>query len=314
MAESALIIGVDGGGTKTVAWIAPLKEDRSGVVLGRGHAGPGNPRAAGFDAAQANIARAIEAAFADAKIAPRAAGAACFGLAGAGRAVEQDSIAAWAEERGLAERVLVTGDAELVLAAACDENYGVALICGTGSMAFGRNRAGQTARCGGWGYLLGDEGSAYAIALAGLQMAMRAVDGRGRPTALVDRFQRELGAAEPTQLVERVYSAQMTRERLASLGKVVFEAAKEDEVARAVIADAARQLAEHVVSLGRRLDLAAGDFPLALAGSVALNQRELREAIVAQLRADGLAPKSVELIAEPVRGALALARRIATIA
>jgi N-acetylglucosamine kinase-like BadF-type ATPase len=106
----------------------------------------------------------------------------------------------------------------------------------------------------------------------------------------------------------------MTRERLASLGKVVFEAAKEDEVARAVIADAARQLAEHVVSLGRRLDLAAGDFPLALAGSVALNQRELREAIVAQLRADGLAPKSVELVAEPVRGALALARRIATIA
>src|SRR5205823_15045021 len=141
------------------AWLAPLDDDPNTIVLGRGQAGSGNPRAAGFDAAQTNIASAIDAAFADAKLPLTTAAAACFGLAGAGREIEQQRIASWAEKHGIAQNVRVTGDAEPILAAASPENCGVALICGTGSLAWGRNRAGVIARAGGWGYLLGDEGS-----------------------------------------------------------------------------------------------------------------------------------------------------------
>src|SRR5687767_2460801 len=110
MSPSSLVIGVDGGGTKTVAWLAPLDDSENKVTLGRGHAGPGNPRAAGFETAQANIAAAISAAFADAKLPPAQVAAACFGLAGAGRTPEQDSITAWALQQNIARQVRVCGD------------------------------------------------------------------------------------------------------------------------------------------------------------------------------------------------------------
>src|SRR5436190_14857564 len=121
-----IIIGVDGGGTKTIAWLAPLDDDTNTIVLGRGQAGPGNPRAAGFDVAQANIAAAIEVAFADGKLPRAAAAAACFGLAGAGREIEQQRIASWAEQQSIAHTVRVTGDAEPILASASSDNVGIA--------------------------------------------------------------------------------------------------------------------------------------------------------------------------------------------
>src|SRR5262245_11902462 len=200
--QTDLIIGVDGGGTKTVAWVAPLDDSESTIVFGRGQAGPGNPRAAGFETAQANIGAAIEAALADANLPRATAVAACFGLAGAGREIEQRRMEAWAKDAGIAQTVRVCGDAEPILAAASPNNRGVALICGTGSLAWGRNMAGEVARNGGWGYLLGDEGSGYAIALAGLNVAVRAADGRGQPTILLDRLLHQLGANAPQEMVE----------------------------------------------------------------------------------------------------------------
>jgi N-acetylglucosamine kinase-like BadF-type ATPase len=215
-ADTPLVLGIDGGGTKTVAWLALHKPEvqakvgpdqqvesipslavQTGRVLGRGIAGPGNPRAAGFDVAQANIDAAIEQAFADARLPRQAVVAANFGLAGCGRADEQQRIKSWAEGRDIAQAIQVTGDAEPLLAAASPENWGIALICGTGSLAWGRNQRGQTARCGGWGYLIGDDGSAYAIAVAGLRAAVRAADGRGNPTVLLAHFLAQFAASEP---------------------------------------------------------------------------------------------------------------------
>jgi len=308
MAAEDLVIGVDGGGTKTVAWLARLEEKASEEILGRGQAGPGNPRAAGFEVAQANIEAAIAAAFADAKLPARTAAAACFGLAGAGRAAEQGRIADWAKSRRIAERVTVTGDAELVLAAASPENVGIALICGTGSLAWGRNAAGAVARCGGWGYLVGDEGSAYAIARAGLQAAVRAADGRGEATRLLEAFQNELGARRPEQLIDAVYAPEMTRERLAALAMIVFAEAGDDPLAKAIVTTAAEELATLVRVLSHRLRMDAGSYRLALSGSVILQQALLRERMLASLTQEMAAPGNVVCVSEPVRGALALAR------
>jgi N-acetylglucosamine kinase-like BadF-type ATPase len=307
-----LLLGIDGGGTKTAAWLAPLEDDGTGRILGRGQSGPGNPRAAGFETALNNIDAAIEAAFADAKLPRSAAAAACFALAGAGRSSEQQQITAWAHSRGIAQKVQVCGDAEAVLAAASPDNTGIALICGTGSLAWGRNNSGQTARCGGWGYLLGDEGSAYTIALAGLRAAVRAADSRGPLTALLARFQNELHATSPQDLIDRIYSPDMTRERLAGLAHIVFDASERDTPAHEIVTTGAAQLAEMVVVLCRHLQLAAKSYQLALAGSVILNETHLRELLLGFLDYHEVPPANVETVADPVRGAINLARLAAT--
>jgi N-acetylglucosamine kinase-like BadF-type ATPase len=305
------VLGVDGGGTKTSAWLAPLVDDGAGVILGRGQAGPGNPRAAGFETAQANIEAAIAAAFADAGLPRQSVAAACFGLAGAGRDVEQQRITAWALQQQLAAKIRVTGDAEPILAAASPDNCGIALICGTGSLAWGRNRAGQIARCGGWGYLLGDEGSAYAIALAGLQAAVRSADGRGELTSLLARFQKELAALTPQDLIDGVYSPQMTRERLAGMAHIVFDAALRDATANKIITAAASELAEMIVVLCQHLQLPAGGYALAVTGGVILNEGLLRELLLQCLGRRSVGPAELVLVHEPVRGAIVLARQLA---
>lgn len=305
---SPFLIGVDGGGTKTVAWLAQLAAGGGEVVFGKGHAGPGNPRAAGFEFAQANIEAAIAAAFADARLPRITVAAACLALAGAGRASEQKRIGAWARRRGLAAAVRVTTDAEPILASVSPENCGVVLICGTGSLVWGRNRAGETARCGGWGYLLGDEGSAYAIAVAALRAAVRAADGRSPPTALLALLQERLGAIDAPDLIEKVYHPDMTRQRTALLAEAVFDTAANDAVAGQIIENAAAELAESIALVARRLKLTSGDYPLALAGSVVLNQPAYRDLICSRLAETNAPPAAFQLVSEPVRGAVALAR------
>jgi len=309
LSDFPLIIGVDGGGTKTVAWLARW-DNVASVVLGRGQAGPGNPRAAGFEVAQGNIALAVQNAFDQAQLPRVAASAACFGLAGAGRPAEQERITKWAKELGIASRVQVVGDAEPILAAASLDNIGVALIVGTGSFAWGRNGQAETARTGGWGYLLGDEGSAYAIARAGLTAAVKAADGRGTTTVLLDQILRELKAADPAEIVERIYAPQMTRERLAGLASAVFASAANDPAARAIIETAASDLAEMVATLCRRLGLPPRGYALALAGSVILNQPLLRSLLEQRLADRDSTPQIIHAVEEPVAGAIALARRL----
>lgn len=315
--SSPLILGIDGGGTKTVAWLAPLHDDGSGEILGRGQAGPGNPRAAGFETAQSNIAAAINAAFINAKLPPSPVSAACFGLAGAGRQIEQDRITAWAKSRGIAQAIRVVGDAEPILAAASEDNTGIALICGTGSLAWGRNAAGQTARSGGWGYLLGDEGSAYAIALAGLRAAVRAADGRGMETDLLPAFMQQLSADSPQDLVSQVYAPEMTRERLAGLASIVFDVRSTDKVAEQIVAAAAADLAEMVATVAKQLRLPPRGYTVALAGGVLMAQLNYLEQFITALlielrKTTGPQPGNLITVSEPVQGAVALAKTLAT--
>ena len=216
----------------------------------------------------------------------------------------------WAESRGIGYMLKVTGDAEPILAAASENNCGIALICGTGSLAWGRNERGQTARCGGWGYLIGDDGSAYAIALAGLRAAVRAADGRGNPTVLLSHFLVQLGVSEPEELVGKVYAPEMTVERIAAMAMTVFKSAPTDAVAERIIANAAKELAKMTAALVGRLGLPTRGFCLALAGSVILNQPQLRRLLADEIARRGLRPREVA-VSEPVVGAVKLARQLA---
>jgi N-acetylglucosamine kinase-like BadF-type ATPase len=188
---------------------------------------------------------------------------------------------------------------------------GIALISGTGSLAWGRNGEGQIARSGGWGYMLGDEGSGYAIALAGLRAAVRAADNRDEPTSLLAAFMQKLSADSPQDLVAKVYGPEMTREGLAELASVVFDLRTTDSVAANIVQAAASNLAEMVAAVATQLKLPPNGYTLAMAGGVLLKQLSYVEQIVSRLQSLPQAkPSHWKLVDEPVRGAVALARAL----
>ncbi len=312
---SELVIGVDGGGTGTTAWIATSSAGPLDPPLGRGAAGPSNPRAVGFGTAQANIAAAIAAAFENAGLPRATAAAACCGLSGAGRAEEQETMRDWAQREGFARLVRVTHDAETILATAIGtpastQPGGIALIAGTGSLAWGRTANGTVDRTGGWGYLLGDEGGGYWVALAGLRAAVRSADGRGQPTHLLPRLLDALNRHHPEELIAKVYGAETTRDQLAQLARVVFESAATDGVAAEIVTAAAEELARLTATLARKLALPGHAYTLAMTGSLLVHQPPFRELIVSLLRDAGSAPGEVHLVTEPVAGAVALAQHL----
>ena len=179
-------LGVDGGGTHTRAVLV----DARGREIGRGQAAGANWASVGVAAALANIQRAVAAARAAAGVAGPARAAWC-GLAGVDRPADRALIAPGL--RDLAATLRLTNDAELALAVLPDR-AGVCLVAGTGSIAVGRAPDGRTARAGGWGHVLGDEGSGYDIGRQALLAVARAADGRGPATALTARHPRGLGS------------------------------------------------------------------------------------------------------------------------
>jgi N-acetylmuramic acid 6-phosphate etherase len=301
-ADGSLALGIDGGGTGTVALLA-----RGGLVIGRGEAGPSNARAVGEARALAALDEAVARAFAAAGIERVQAGSACLGLAGAGRAEDREGVLRWARRARLAERIEVVTDAALLLAAGTPDGWGLALVAGTGSIAWGRTAEGREARAGGWGYLLGDEGSGYALALAALRAVVRAADGAGPLTALSERLLGHLRLSEVRELVPLVHGGPLDRAALAALAPVVVASADGDAVAAGIVEAQARELARTAAAVARRLDFEGWAFPLALGGGLLVGCESYRLRVLGALREEGLRPEPVTPVPEPAEGALRLA-------
>ncbi|MHB8902530.1 MAG: N-acetylglucosamine kinase [Thermoguttaceae bacterium] len=307
MQTNDLVLGIDGGATKILAWLAP--RDGDPVPAGIGHGGPGNFQAAGVETALVNLDAAVDAAFADAGVTPGTVAAAVLGLAGSSREKNRKILADWAAGRQLADRFRVVSDAMPIIAAGSPDGWGLGLISGTGSFCFGQTADGRSARSGGWGYLFGDEGSAYALAVAGLRAAVKAADGRGPTTLLLDGFLRHLDLAVPDDLVLSVYGQANDRAKIASLAQVVTEtAAASDAVARQILEDGAHELAVMVQAVARTLWLHATSFPLALTGGVLCASSTLRLRLESHLWHLGLSAAPIALVEQPVAGAVKLAQ------
>ena len=307
MDQDGLILGIDGGGSKTMAWLAN-RDDQGGIQrLGVGRSGPSNARSVGFELATANLDLAIDAAFDDAKRARTQVTSACLSLAGADRESEQAEIRRWAQRRGLTHHLTITNDAIPVLYAASDDGVGIALICGTGSLAIGRSANGATARCGGWGGLFGDEGSGYQIGVAGLRAVARAADGRGPQTVLLPRILERFQISSPSDLVPIIYSEQTDRSSIARLAPIVFAAAESGDAAAAGIVEAAAaELSEMVGVLAQRLGFADAPFFFAVTGGVLTQQPGFAERL-RQLLVDSNLQPMMQRINDPVAGSLVLA-------
>ncbi len=300
-----VVIGIDGGGSKTLALLA----DPQAQIVGRGVAGPSNYQAVGAEQAWQALEAALHVALADAQVAMGDVRALCLGLAGVDRPADLQLFQQWANRQWPEVPVLIVNDAQLVLAAGTPAGWGVALIAGTGSIAYGANPAGRSARAGGWGHILGDEGSGYAIGLAALRAVVRAADGRGPATQLRAAVLPQWGLADPESLIQRVYVDGAGAAEIATLAPLVARSAAEgDAVAQAIINDACVELALAAASVVRQLEL-TGSVPCALAGGLLVNLPVLMSGLRAAAEQLGVLLEPLMTVTEPAMGAVKLAIR-----
>ena len=247
-----LYLGIDGGQSSTTALIGEKIGDETGRVLGIGRAGPCNHAAAGEGRRKflAAITDSVNNAFAAAGLTPQAPfEAACLGLSGG-----PDEKEALAKETIQAERYLITHDAHIALAGATGGDPGIIVIAGTGSIVYGRNADGVTARAGGWGYIFGDEGGAFDLVRQALRAILRHEEGWGPPTTLRDALLKAGGASDANQLLHLCYTGDYPRDRVASWANLVDQAARTgDTVAAEILRSAGPALATMVAAVRRQL-------------------------------------------------------------
>lgn len=266
-----LFLGIDGGGTKTVAVLL----DEGSQEIARAVSGSSNIHSVGPDVAGTSLREAIEQVLSAADLTPADIAAVGLGLAGAARPEDQQLVRDLLARVAPFRRVIITHDAEAALVGGVGHCHGVVLIAGTGAMAYGVNTRGESRRADGWGYLLGDEGSAHWIGLEALRAAVRAHDGRGPGTALADRLLSHLGLPHADALVTKVYADDFGVPQRAALAPLVSEVARSgDPVAQGILHEAGQRLAETVCAVVRGLGMSDQVFEVLLLGGI-LRARDL---------------------------------------
>jgi len=301
-----IVIGVDGGGSKTHAMVA----DEQGRTIAE-TIGPGSAVRPGRAEASANvIAEVVRDALASCEMTHVMPRVLCIGVAGAGRERERQELWQALVARDLASELVIHSDFSVALDDAFGDGPGVLLISGTGSVAFGRGPTGATSRCGGWGPVCGDEGSGAWIGRRALSVVTAAADGREPETALTGAI---LTAAQVNETADLIgWAANAPPGQLATLAPVVLSVADAGDLrANALVTLAVEELTLHVRALARQL---FGDeraaLPVALSGGMLQRGTVLRKRLEHRLKS---AVPGAQVGTEPVipaRGAVRAALRI----
>jgi len=297
---TAVVVGIDAGASKTRAFAV----DRDGAVVGRGAGGGANLLSS------PDPAGSIGAALAE-SLAGGRADAVVLSCAGGDR--EADRVRGreiLTRLVGPDTRVEVTGDGIAALYAGNPAGCGVVLISGTGSIAFGRNEEGEERRSGGWGYLIGDEGSAVWLGLEGLRAAAHHADGRGAATAITEQILAQLGVSSFMDVLAQLYGKPHPPPAVMAATRAVGRAAADqDAIAVSIVRRGAHALARAGSVVASELRLEGG--PVYLAGGSFESLPSLERAVRSELLA--MLPRAaVEAVSEePAMGAARLAMRLA---
>ncbi|MEP7354165.1 MAG: BadF/BadG/BcrA/BcrD ATPase family protein [Acidobacteriota bacterium] len=249
-----LYLGIDGGQSSTIALIG----DESGRVIGEGRAGPCNHVGASERRAKflSAVGDSVNQAAAQAVVKPVFA-ACCAGFSGG--FADKDALT---RELIRANRYLITHDAHIALSGATAGGPGIVAIAGTGSIAYGRNDSGLTARAGGWGYVYGDEGSAFDLVRQAVRMLLREQEGWGAQASrsargsshLRDGLLNATACPNAHALLHRFYTDEYPRERVAALAPLIDQAAAMgDPAALELLSSAAQSLATFAIAVRRNL-------------------------------------------------------------
>ncbi len=291
------VIGIDGGGTKTVGLLA----DENGTVLAQAHGSGANLTTHG----ELTVEKVFDGILETLEARHRPVAALCLGLAGVDRPQEQAVIRAILRRMGYRVPVSVVHDAVVALAAGAPERIGIALLAGTGSIAHGVDANGTTARAGGRGNVVADEGSAYWFGQQALRAVARAEDGRGPETRLSALVFQALGVSAMGDVVPRLSEEGFSNQRIAALAPLVQVAAEVgDAVAAGLIRTGAEELALAARAVHRRLSF-PGPFPVVLVGGAFKACPGMVEPLCRALDLPHARPALLEI--EPAQGAVLLA-------
>lgn len=301
MSDMRYAAGLDGGGTKT------MLEARApdGRVLLREQFGPMNLNGASQQAVSETVQGCTDALM---RLSGglNACGALCIGSAGVSNPQACALLEQLLRRCGYRGALLLTGDQETALTGALGAPRGMVLIAGTGSICFGRDASGKTARSGGYGHKIDDEGSGYALGRDALAAVVRAQDGRGPRTLLTDLVFAQLKVVDVGGLVQFTYDPKTDKKQIAALAPLVARAYEAgDEAAKAVVEKACRELALLVGPVARALHMEDG--VLALCGSILLRDKTVRAGTAALLRASFPGMRLAEPKSDAAAGAALLA-------
>jgi N-acetylglucosamine kinase-like BadF-type ATPase len=304
---SRYLLGIDGGGTKTAATVLDADGPQA-VEIARVIGGPSNFQSAGTAIAEESLRDVIHRVLFQAGIAAEDVLAIGLGMAGVYRPGDRETVEAMVARIGDFPTVLVTNDAEAALVGGVGRRHGVVLIAGTGALAYGMNARGDTRRADGWGYIIGDEGSAYWIGASALRAIARASDGRGPATALTETILTDLGLNDAMFLVTRVYGEMSGVSKVAGLAQLVsLEASNGDRVAVDILNEAGQRLSDSVLAVISGLGMLDEEFPLVLTGGVVSSKGIVRSAVVSGVKAVAPLVRAIDPEHDAAYGAALLA-------
>jgi len=302
----AIFLGIDGGGSKTSSLIG---DENS--ILGRGTAAGSNVVRVGEIPTREALAAAIRQACGAAHIVPAQITRTCIGVAGAARPQISQTIQRLLTELVPGE-IEVVGDMVIALESAFDDGPGVIVIAGTGSIAYGRNASGQTARAGGWGFAISDAGSGHWVGRAAIAAVLRACDedgsGQSGSFPLLANLMKSWNLETHEQLVMAA-NATPPPDFAALFPAVLAATEAGDSAACDVLTRAGAELAALAGIVIRRLFHGEAPVPVAMSGGVFENSALVREVFYNSLRSECGNAIVHTAVVEPVQGALALARR-----
>jgi glucosamine kinase len=303
-----ILMAVDAGGTKTAACFARQASAHGFEVLGRGQTVGANPLTIGVERAAEVICVAIELARREANLPAKVADRAVLSIAGAADPQIAAQLIEQLRAKYLASRIAIVSDVLPILAACSDDGAGVALIAGTGSVAVGRDAAGRIVRCGGWGYLLGDDGSGYAIGRAAIRLALEDLEaGNLEARPLSKAVLQMLNATNRAEVTKAVYHGENPRATVASVAECVVKLADAGNgSARAILDAASCDLAQLAVRTAKEVGIDVVELQLALAGGVLVASEYLRDSVIRNLKTLGRNCR-VRIVADPLEGCLRLA-------
>lgn len=281
-----LLLGIDGGGTKTVARIAEAYDVSGGLcIVGSGVASGSNPYTVGWDAAVKAITSAAEWARHQAGVEDTVE-IAVLSIAGCATEAARSRLASEVEAAGLAPHVRVIPDTAPLLAAAPDGRAAVGIIAGTGSAAVGKTVDGRYVQIGGWGYLIDDAGSGFAVGQATLRALCRNEDaGLPQDEKLLESVLHTLDAEVITDLKPSVYGASDRRSRIAAVAPITIAAAEEGQALASSICDEqAGALARLAVDCGRRIEVLGSPTDCFLTGGLLTGSPYFRRLTIAKLK------------------------------
>ena len=258
------LIGIDGGGTKTDALVG----GPAGEILGRGRSGPCNIAAMSPEEALRSVTEAIRNALADAGTVPDSVIGLCACVAGYSAVPKRMALLDALRRLYPEANVDVEPDYAAALTGGTGGQPGLVVISGTGSVAYGENADGQSARAGAYGYLIDDAGSGYGVGREAIAAVLRQHDGSGPETRLTRALQELLGLSSAPELISEVYGGKLDRVAIASLATVVSrEAGEGDEVSRKILHRTGGSLAVLAEAAARNIFLEPV-FPIVTVGSL----------------------------------------------